>query len=395
MKKIFKVALAAVLSLSLLAGCSTGTSGGGGDDTINVAGIFELTGNAAQYGQAGLKGAKLAIKQQNENGGVLGGKKINIIEADNKSEPTESTTQATKLIGQDVVAVLGPMTTKTILAIIPIVSDNEVPLITPSGTGEALTINEDGSLNEWVFRACFMDLFQGEVGAQFALKDLKAKNVALLIDNSGDYAKGLGEAFTKVFTAGGGKIVGTENYVAGDTDFKAVLNRIKGMNPDAIYVPGYYNEVGAIIKQAREAGITVPIFGGDGFNGNETTKIAGAQNMTEVYYSDHVATDDPGLQEFIKQYEAEYGEKPTGFAALGYDTAKMLIAAIENAGSADGKAIRDALENLKDLQGVTGTITVDPATHNPTKSAVILKYVPGEGDNDEGEWVFTSRVDPQ
>ncbi len=392
MKKIFKVALAAALSLSLLAGCSTSSSGGG--DSINVAGIFELTGNAAQYGQAGLNGAKLAIKQQNENGGVLGGKKINLIEADNKSEPTESTTQATKLVGQDVVAVLGPMTTKTILAIVPIVTSGEVPLITPSGTGETLTV-DNGKLNEWIFRACFMDLFQGEVGAQFALNDLRVKNVALLIDNSGDYAKGLGDAFTKVFTAGGGNIVGTENYVAGDTDFKAVLNRIKNMNPDAIYVPGYYNEVGAIIKQAREAGITVPIFGGDGFNGNETTKIAGKNNMTEVYYSDHVATDDPALQEFIKQYEAEYGAKPTGFAALGYDTAKMFIAAIENAGSADGKAIRDALENLKDLQGVTGAITVDPATHNPTKSAVILKYEPGENEDDDGEWVFTSRVDPQ
>lgn len=394
MKKIFKVALAAVLSLSLLAGCSSGTSGGGGEDTINVAGLFELTGDVAQYGQAGLKGAKLAIKQQNESGGVLGGKKLNIIEADNKSDPTETTAQATKLVDRDVVAILGPMTTRTIKAVIPTVTENEIPLITPSGTGEELTV-ENGKLNEWIFRACFMDLFQGEVGARFALDDLKVKNVALLISTSGDYSKGLGQAFKEVFTAGGGTIVAEENYMDTDKDFRAVLNRIKAKNPEAIYVPGYYEAVGVIIKQAREAGITVPIFGGDGFNGNETTKIAGAQNMTEVYYSDHVATDDPGLQEFIKQYEAEYGEKPTGFAALGYDTAKMLIAAIEQAGSTDTKAIREALENLKDLQGVTGTITVDPATHNPTKSAVILKYVPGEGENDEGEWVFTSRVDPQ
>ncbi|NMA68552.1 MAG: ABC transporter substrate-binding protein [Desulfitobacterium sp.] len=392
MKKIFKVALAAVLSLSLLAGCSIGASSGG-EDSINVAALFELTGDVAQYGQAGLKGAKLAIKQQNENGGVLDGKTINLIETDNKSDPTESATQAEKLVDRDVVAVLGPMTTRTIKAVIPTVTSYEIPLITPSGTGEDLTV-ENGKLNEWIFRACFMDLFQGEVGARFALDDLKVKNVALLISTSGDYSRGLGEAFKEVFTAGGGTIVAEENYMDQDKDFRAVLNRIKGKNPEAIYVPGYYEAVGVIIKQAREAGITVPIFGGDGFNGNETTRIAGANNMSEVYYSDHVATDDPGLQEFIRQYEEEYGEKPTGFAALGYDTAQMLIAGIEKAGSTDTKAIRDALENLQDLQGVTGTITVDPTTHNPKKSAVILKYEQGE-DDEEGQWVFTSRVDPQ
>lgn len=391
MKKIFKMATVAVLSLSLLAGCGTAStsSGGnsGGGDTIKIGGLFELTGGAAQYGTAGLNGAKLAVKQQNEKGGVLG-KQLEIVSADNKSEPGESTAQATKLVTQGgVVGLLGPMTTKTIAAIIPIVTQNEVPLITPSGTGEALTV-ENGKLNEWIFRACFMDLFQGEVGGQFALQDLKVKNVALLIDNSGDYAKGLGNAFKDTFTKGGGAIVAEENYVAGDKDFKAVLGRIKAKNPDAIYVPGYYNEVGLIIKQAREAGITVPIFGGDGFNGNETTKIAGESAMTEVYYSDHVATDDPALVEFIDQYKAEYGETPTGFAALGYDAAKMLIQAIETAGSTDTKAIRTALEGIKDLQGVTGNITVDAATHNPSKSAVVLKY---EG----GNWVFSSRVDPK
>jgi branched-chain amino acid transport system substrate-binding protein len=392
MKKIFKLATVAVLSLSLLAGCGTTASsskpaGSGSAGEIKIGALFELTGGAAQYGKAGLNGAKLAVEQQNAKGGIQG-KQIKLVEADNKSEPGESTSQATKLVTQDkVVGMLGPMTTKTITAIIPIVTQNKVPLVTPSGTGEALTVDK-GKLNQWIFRACFMDLFQGEVGGQFALETLKAKNVAMLIDNSGDYAKGLGKSFEEVFTKGGGVIVSKENYVAGDKDFKAILGRVKAKNPDAIYVPGYYNEVGLIVKQARESGITVPIFGGDGFNGDETTKIAGQANMTQVYYSDHVATDDPALLEFIKQYKEKYKEEPTGFAALGYDAASMMIKAIETAGSTDGEKIRVAMEGIKDLKGVTGNITVDGKTHNPSKSAVILQYK-------DGKWVFASRVNPK
>lgn len=392
MKKMFKLATVAVLSLSLIAGCGTASTSGnaGGSSSggeIKLGALFEQTGGAAQYGTAGLKGAKLAVEQQNAKGGVLG-KQIKLVEADNKSEPGESTAQATKLVTQEkVVGMLGPMTTKTIAAIIPIVSQNKVPLVTPSGTGAALTV-DNGKLNPWIFRACFMDEFQGEVGARFAIDTLKIKNVAMLIDNSGDYAKGLGKSFETVFTKDGGTIVAKENYVAGDKDFKAILGRVKAKNPDAIYVPGYYNEVGLIVKQARESGITVPIFGGDGFNGDETTKIAGQNNMTQIYFSDHVATDDPGLVEFTKQYKAKYNEDPTGFAALGYDAATMMIKAIEAAGSTEGEKVRVAMEGLKDVKGVTGTITEDAKTHNPSKSAVILQYK-------DGKWAFASRVNPK
>lgn len=390
MKKIIKLAAITVLSMSFIVGCGTAAKSPGGSSSggeIKVGGLFELTGGAAQYGTAGLKGAKLAIEQQNAKGGVLG-KQIKLVEADNKSEPGESTSQATKLVTQDkVIGMLGPMTTKTTAAIIPIVSQNKIPLVTPSGTAAALTV-ENGKLNPWIFRASFIDDFQGEVGARFALDTIKAKKVALLIDNSGDYAKGLGKAFEDVFTKDGGEIVVKENYVAGDKDFKAILGRVKAKNPDAIYVPGYYNEVGLIVKQARESGITAPIFGGDGFNGNETTKIAGQNNMTEIYYSDHVATDDPALVEFTKSYKAKYNEDPSGFSALGYDAASMMIKALEAAGSTDGEKVRVAMEGIKDLKGVTGNITVDAKTHNPSKSAVILKYK-------DGKWAFASRVNPK
>lgn len=386
MKKIFTMATVAVLSLSLLAGC--GTSGGAASgDTIKVGALFEQTGGAAQYGTAGLKGAQLAVEQQNAKGGVLN-KKIELKVADNKSEPGESTSQATRLINSEKVQfMLGPMTTKTLKAIIPIVSQNKIPLVTPSGTDAALTVT-DGKLNQWIFRACFIDDFQGQVGAQFAAETLKAKTAAIIIDTNGDYAKGLGKAFENVFTKAGGKVVATENYVAGDKDFKPILGRIKAQNPDVIYIPGYYNEVGLIVKQAREMKITAPLLGGDGWNGDKTTEIAGANNMTNVYYSDHVAMDDPSLVEFAKQYKEKYNENPTGFSALGYDAATMMIKAIEAAGSTDPEKVRTALEGIKDLKGVTGNITVDAATHNPSKSAVMLQYK-------DGQWAFADRVDPK
>lgn len=389
MKKIFTMATVAVLSLSLLAGCGTsgGAAGGKGGNTIKVGAMFEQTGGAAQYGNAGLKGAQLAVEQQNAKGGVLG-KQIELVVADNKSEPGESTTQATRLItSEKVVAMVGPMTTKTLKAIIPIVSQNKVPLVTPSGTDAALTVT-DGKLNQWIFRACFIDDFQGQVGAQFATDTLKAKTAAIIIDTNGDYAKGLGKAFEDVFTKAGGKVITKENYVAGDKDFKPILGRIKAQNPDVIYIPGYYTEVGLLVKQAREVGITAPLLGGDGWMGDETTKIAGANNMSNVYYSDHVALDDPGLVEFAKQYQAKYNEAPTGFSALGYDAATMMIKAFETAGSTESDKVRAALEGIKDLKGVSGNITVDAATHNPSKSAVMLQFK-------DGKWAFADRVNPK
>ncbi|WP_434510915.1 ABC transporter substrate-binding protein [Desulfitobacterium sp. AusDCA] len=390
MKKIFSMATVAVLSLSLIAGCGTGGNTSGGASTggeIKVGALFEQTGGAAQYGKAGLNGAQLAIEQQNAKGGVLG-KQIKLDVADNKSDPGESTSQAQRLITTDkVVAMLGPMTTKTLKAIIPLVDQNKIPLVTPSGTDAALTVT-GGKLNPFIFRACFIDDFQGNVGAQFAADTLKAKKAAIVIDTNGDYSKGLAKAFEDVFTKAGGQIVDKENYVAGDKDFKAILGRIKAQNPDVVYLPGYYTEVGALIKQAREVGITAPMLGGDGWNGDETTKIAEAKNMTNVYYSDHVAMDDPSLVEFSKQYQTKYNEAPTGFAALGYDAATMLIKGIEAAGSTDPDKVKAAMEGIKDLKGVSGNITVDPANHNPSKSAVILQYK-------DGKWAFANRVNPK
>jgi branched-chain amino acid transport system substrate-binding protein len=389
-KKIFTYALVALMCLALVVGCSPkAPSDSKEPSVIKIGGNFELTGDVAEFGKKGENGAKLAIKEINDKGGVLG-MQIEYIGADNKSEAGESTAATTKLVTQDqVIGIVGPMTTGNTLAAIPVVTENKIPLVTPTGTNSKITVNEDGTLNDWLFRACFIDPFQGEVAANFALDTLKAKKAALVIDQKGDYAKGLAESFKKTFEAAGGEIVASEQYVAGqDKDFRAILTNIKAKNPDVVFVPGYYGEAGLIIKQAREAKMAMPILGGDGWGTGPIVEVAGAEAMNETYYSDHVAADDPSLADFAAAYKAEYNQDADSFAALGYDAAKLLIAAIEKAGSTDTEKIRQALETMSGFKGVSGEVNVDPATHNPKKSASLLKFV-------DGNKVFATRVDPK
>ena len=384
-KKIITYLFVAIMCLGLVVGCSSEKV----EDTIKIGGNFELTGGVAEFGIKGENGAKLAIKEVNEAGGVLG-QQIEYVAADNKSEAGEATIATNKLVTQDkVVGILGPMTTGNTLGAIQIVTDNKIPLVTPTATNTKITINEDGTRNDWVFRACFIDPFQGEVAANFALDTLGTSKAALIIDQKGDYSKGLAESFKKTFEAAGKEVVASEQYVAGqDTDFRAILTNIKAKNPDVVFIPGYYTEVGMIIKQARDLDMNAVFIGGDGWGTGPIVDIAGAEAMNNTYYVDHVAVDDPALAEFAKAYEAEYGVKSDSFAALGYDAAKLLLNAIEAAGSTDGEAIRSALENTTDFEGVSGKFTIDPATHNPKKSASILQFI-------DGNKVFKTRVDPK
>ncbi|HHV63477.1 MAG TPA: ABC transporter substrate-binding protein [Peptococcaceae bacterium] len=388
-KKIFTYALVALLSFALVIGCSSKTQAPAKVETIKIGGIFELTGEVAEFGKKGENGVRLAIKEANEKGGILG-KQIEYISADNKSEAGESTAAATKLITQDnVIAIVGPMTTGNTLAVIPVVTENKIPLVTPTATNATITVAENGKLNEWIFRACFIDPFQGEVAANFALETLNAKTAAMVVDQKGDYAKGLAENFKKTFEAAGGKVVASEQYVAGqDKDFRAILTNIRAANPDVIFVPGYYGEAGLIVKQARELKINAAMIGGDGWGTGPMVEVAGAEAMNNTYYSDHVAADDPSLAEFAAAYKAEYNQDVDSFAVLGYDAAKILLDAIERAGSTDPEAIRKALEETKGFVGVSGEINIDPATHNPKKSATILKFVDGKKE-------FATRVDPK
>lgn len=393
MRKIFAMAGVALLSLSLVTGCgaSAGSnSSSSSTEPIKVGGDLELSGGTAMFGQAAEKAIKLAFDQQNAKGGVLGGRKLEYVSADNKSDAGESTSAATKLATQDkVVAIFGPMTSGDTLAAAQVVSDSKVPLITPTGTADKVTIDDNGQAKPWIFRACFNDSFQGQVAANYAFNNLKLKKAAIFIDQKGDYSKGLAAQFEDVFKKAGGEIVSKEQYVAGsDKDFRATLTRIKAANPDVVFVPGYYQEVGLIMKQARDMQMNQVFLGGDGWGSPQLVDVAGKAALNNTYYVNHGAMDDPGMAQFIKDFKAKYNTDPDTFSALGYDAANMFIKALESAGSTDSEKLRSALENTKDFQGVSGTLTVDPKTHNPVKSAAILQFK-------DGKSTFVTKINPK
>ncbi|KRF54345.1 ethanolamine utilization protein EutJ [Bacillus sp. Soil745] len=392
MKK--KKLASAFLSLSLAAGVLAGCSGSGssekssGDgDTIKIGVNLELSGGVASYGQSIAEGLELATAEINKEG--IDGKKIKLIKVDNKSEASEATSGAIKLTSQDqVAAIVGAATSTNSIAQVQIAQDNKVPVISPSGTSPDITFSKD-KLNDYVFRTSFIDPFQGTVAANFAAKEIKAKSAAIYIDSSSDYSKGLAAAFKEQFEKNGGKVVAQEAYIAKDTDFRSTLTRLKSAKPDFIFLPGYYEEAGLIVKQARETGLDVPFMGGDGWDSPKLVEIAGAKALNNTFITNHYSSGDPDkkIQNFVSAFKAKYKDKsPDAFNALGYDTGYFLADAIKRAGSADSEKIKEALEKTADLELVTGTFTLDEK-HNPIKSATILEFK-------EGKQVFNTKINP-
>lgn len=385
LKKCLAGMTAALMLAGVLTGCgSTATN----SNEIKLGANVELTGGVADYGKQTLNGMMLAIKEVNDAGGVLG-KKIVLVQADNKSEASEAANATTKLITQDKVsAMLGPITSSNALASLQIAQDNQVPLITPTGTNMKITVDDNGKVRPYAFRGCFIDPFQGVVMANFAANSLKAKTAVIYVDNSSDYSKNLAESFEQSFAKTGGKVIGKEAFLQKDQDFKSALTKIKAMNADIIFLPAYYEEVGKIVKQARELGITAPILGTDGWDNGKIAEIAGPAALNNTYFSNHYAPDahDQKIDQFIAAYKKEYNETPSAFSALGYDTALMLIDAIKRANSTEPNKIREALEQTKNLQVVTGTLTLD-ANHNPIKSAVVIELK-------DGHRTFKEKVNP-
>ena len=388
LKKYASLVMAASLVAGVLAGCGT-TNSGSSKDEIVIGGNLELTGQVGSYGSSINDGAKLAIAEINEAGGI-NGKKIRYEVIDNRSENAEAVAAMTKLITEHkAVAVVAPATSGNATAIAELAAKNKVPIVTGSGTAETVTVALDGKVNEYSFRTCFIDPFQGIVAANFASGDLKAKNVAIYSDSSSDYAKGLAASFEEQIKKNGGNVVIHENYVAKDVDFKATLTNIKGKNPDFIFIPGYYEEVGLIVKQARELGLNMPLMGADGWDSPKLVELAGKNALNNTYITNHYSSGDPDakIQDFVKAFEKEYGSAPNAFHALGYDTVYFIADAIERAGDdVTGEAIQKELAATKDLSLVTGTFTIDEK-HNPIKSASVLEYV-------NGEQTFKSKVNP-
>lgn len=382
--------LSLAIGLTMLAGVVAGCGGGSGADSkeIKIGGDFELTGGVASYGQSAVNGAKLAFKQVNASGGVLG-KQVNFVVADNKSEPSESANAVTKLITQDKVSViLGAVASSNTLAAVQVATDNKIPFLTPTSTNPKVTVDDSGKVKDYIFRSCFIDPFQGTVMANFAGKTLKAKTAVIYIDNSSDYSKGLAQFFEENFVKNGGSIVAKEAYLQKDQDFKATLTKIKAANADVIYVPGYYEEVGKIVKQARELGITSPILGGDGWDSPKLVEIAGKDVLNNTFFSNHYSPEDkdPAVVKFVEDYKKEYNQNPDALAALGFDAAMTVVDAIKRANSAEPAKIKDALAATKDLKLVTGLITLD-ASHNPIKSAVIIEMK-------DGKQTFKEKINP-
>lgn len=379
-KKFTSACLVAALSTALLAGCGgeKKDSAAANADKYVIGASFELTGNVANYGKSTLSGLKLAVDQVNKAGGV-NGKQLVVVESDNKSEPAESGNSVTKLITQDkVVAVVGPATSGCVFAATPVVTSNKVPLIAPCATAPAITV-DNGQVKEFIFRACFIDPFQGRVMAEFADKTLGVKNVAILHDASSDYSKGLAEVFEKTLNEKGGKVVAKEAFLSKDIDFKAALTKIKAANPQAIYIPGYYEEVAKIIKQTREIGLNVPLIGCDGWDSPKLVEIAGPEALNNTYFSSAFSVQDQteSVQKFIADYKAMYQKDPDIFCMQGYNAGLVLADALKRAGDgADGTKLAAAIAATKDLPVASGKLTYDK-DHNPIISAIIIEMKDG------------------
>ena len=378
MKKRTVAVMAAGLFLLGACGSPKASDSGGSDDakTIKIGGNFELSGAVAAYGEAQNEGVKLAVEEINKDGGI-DGKKIEYVSKDNKSDNNEAASVAANLTTKDeVVAIVGPATSGATKATLPNLTKAKTPAVTPSGTDDAITVQK-GKVQDYIFRSCFQDSFQGIVLAKYADENLKADKAVILGDNSSDYASGLKKSFKETYK---GEIVAEENFTAGDKDFQAMLTKIKDKDFNVIYIPGYYTEAGLIIKQAREMGIEQPIIGADGFGDEKLIETAGASNVKNVYYTGHFSTKAPAtdkVEPFVAAFEKKYGKQPSSFNALAYDSVYMIKQAIEDEGKATPEAINKGLANLKDFEGVTGKITMDKE-HNPVKSAVVLGLTDGK-----------------
>ncbi|MHB1415227.1 MAG: ABC transporter substrate-binding protein [Chloroflexota bacterium] len=370
------VLLAVAITLS---GCSSLQGGSSGSSALKVGVIAPLTGDVKTFGESTKNGVALAVEEAKAKG-----MNIEVIYQDDKNDPTEGVNAANKLISQDGVnAIVGSVSSKVSIPISEVAQSNKIFMITGTSTSTKVTV-DNGQRKDYVFRACFIDPFQGTVMAKFALENLKAKKAAVLYDVSNDYTKGLAEYFKAGFEQGGGQVAVFESYGKDDTDFSALLTKVATAQPDFLFLPDYYNKVSLIAKQAREKGITAVFGGGDGWDSAELDYQATAGG----YFSNHYSPDDtrPEVQAFVKAYKDKYGSVPDALATLGYDAATLLFTAYEKAGSNDPAKIKDAMAGLQGIKTVSGAITFDK-NGDPVKSAAILQIK-------DGKQVFVTSVAP-
>ncbi len=367
MKRIF-LGLTIVASMLMSFACQPA----GGGDKVKIGVFMSMTGTTANFGISSVNGIKMAADEVNAAGGI-NGKQIELNVQDDRSDASEAATIVTKFVTQDgVAAILGEVASSRSIAAAPIAQNAKIPMLTPSSTNPEVTKKGD-----YIFRSCFIDPVQGAAIAQFAARTLNAKRAAIMVDRKNDYSTGLEKFISATFTKLGGQIVVTQSYQEGDQDFNAQLTSIKGSNPEVIFVPGYYNDVGLIAKQARDKGINVPLLGGDGWDAEQLYKIGGTA-LNGSFFSNHYSPydTDPMVQKFVNDYKARYNSIPDALAATAYDAAKIMFDAIKRANSLDGKAIRDALAATKEFPGVTGKVTFNE-NRDAVKPIVMIEIKDG------------------
>ncbi|MBN1874448.1 MAG: ABC transporter substrate-binding protein [Anaerolineae bacterium] len=360
--------LALVVSILALTAC------GGGGKTVKIAILAPLSGDVATFGESTRNGAMLAIEEWNEKGGVNGSQIETVVE-DSQCSAEAAVSAANKVIDQDGAKfIIGEVCSSASIPISEIVVAKGVYQISPTSTNPSVTVDEGGNTKSSVFRACFIDPFQGKVAAKFAIDNLGAKTAAVFLDQGNDYVRGLAEVFIAEFEAMGGQILVKETYTGDDQDFSAILTKVKDANPDVLYLPDYYSTVNLIAAQAKEKGITAVMLGGDGWDSSDLDLSV----MEGGFYTNHFSPDDTRavVQDFVSKYESKYGARPDALAALAYDAANILLQAMESAGEADPAKVAAATESGK-FPVVSGDISYD-AQHNPVKAAVVLKVEGGK-----------------
>ena len=366
--KRFLLSLILIGSLLVSLSCQTP----GGDSNVRIGVFMSLTGSTANFGISSVNGIKLAADEVNAAGGI-NGKQIELLVQDDRSDANEAATIVTKFVTQDQVhAILGEVASSRSIAAAPIAQNAKIPMLTPSSTNPEVTRK-----GNFIFRSCFIDPVQGAAIAQFAAKSLGAKTAAIMVDRKNDYSTGLEKVIKETFEKMGGKIVAVQSFQEGDQDFNAQLTSLKGSNPEVIFVPAYYNDVGLIAKQARDKGITVPLIGGDGWDSEQLYAIGGTA-LIGSYFSNHYSPYDvdPKVQKFVNDYKSRYGSVPDALAATAYDAAQIMFDAIKRSKSLSGADIRDALAGTKDFPGVTGTVTFNE-NRDAVKPIVMIEIKDG------------------
>jgi len=363
-----RILLASIVIASLLSACNTQ----GNDNKVRIGVFMSTTGSTANFGISSVNGIKMAADEINAAGGI-NGKQVELLVQDDRSDASEAATIVTKFVTQDQVhAVIGEVASSRSIAAAPIAQNAKIPMLTPSSTNPEVT-----KKGNFIFRSCFIDPYQGAAIAQFAAKTLGAKSAAIMVDRKNDYSTGLEKVINETFTRFGGKIVATQSYQEGDQDFNAQLTSLKGSNPEVIFVPGYYNDVGLIAKQARDKGITVPLIGGDGWDSEQLYKIGGTA-LNGSFFTNHYSPydTDPRVVKFVNDYKQRYNSTPDALAATAYDAANIMFDAIKRSKSLSGPDIRDALAATNAFPGVTGTVTFNQQ-RDAVKPIVMIEIKPG------------------